>query len=276
MFEGLKDQLKEKILTTGLASVKQPVLLAKAVPPFKRASPNKRNIVFLGVALSLFVGIAFILIRQLSARRVHSLSQLKSLSSCLSFYEIKYKQLKKMSERSAETVIDQSFFSHTMGTGTLGCIIDLSQKTLNNSLPSEFFKTIANLLVADNSKIVCLHTIPSKQPFSANAQKNFSSDQDNLNVKEILEKNILFSNDKDGMMDAGEITKIRNKYSEYNKIICALGSGISDLTKFKFMEQCDFYILIGRSYQFNEYTFKKFSNTVWEKEKKCLGFFLID
>ena len=33
-----------------------------------------------------------------------------------------------MSERSDETVIGQSFFSHAMGTDKLGCIIDLSQK----------------------------------------------------------------------------------------------------------------------------------------------------
>ena len=42
IFEGLKDQLKEKILTAGLANVEQPVLLTKAVPPFKKASPNKK------------------------------------------------------------------------------------------------------------------------------------------------------------------------------------------------------------------------------------------
>ena len=78
------------------------------------------------------------------------------------------------------------------------------------------------------------------------------------------------------MIEAGEIKKIKKKYSDYDKIICAMGAEIGDLTKFKFIEQCDFYILIGRSFQFDEYTYKKFSNTVWEKEKKCLGFFLID
>ena len=78
------------------------------------------------------------------------------------------------------------------------------------------------------------------------------------------------------MISAGEVNKIKNKYSGYDKIICALGTEIGDLTKFKFVDQCDFYILIGRSFHFDEYTFKKFSNTIWEKEKKCLGFFLID
>ena len=48
-----------------------------------------------------------------------------------------------MGERSDETVIGQSFFSHTMGIGKLGCIIDLSQKRQNNSLASEFSKIIA-------------------------------------------------------------------------------------------------------------------------------------
>ena len=101
------------------------------------------------------------------------------------------------------------------------------------------------------------------------------SDHSNLNVQEISSENILSFNDEDGFLDAGEIKKIKNKYSEYEKIVCSLGSGITDLTKFKFIEQCDFYILIGRSCQFDESTYEKFSNTVWEKEK-CLGFFLID
>ena len=78
------------------------------------------------------------------------------------------------------------------------------------------------------------------------------------------------------MISGGEVKEIKNKYSDYDKIVCALGAEIGDLTKFKFIEQCDFYILIGRSFCFDEYTYKKFSNTVWEKEKKCLGFFLID
>jgi len=78
------------------------------------------------------------------------------------------------------------------------------------------------------------------------------------------------------MIAAGEVNKIKSKYSDYDKIICALGTKVGDLTKFKFIEQCDFYILIGRSFGFDEQTYRKFSNTVWEKEKKCLGFFLID
>ena len=95
-------------------------------------------------------------------------------------------------------------------------------------------------------------------------------------MPEVLGKNILLINDEDGLVSGGEIGKIKNKYSEHDKIVCALGAEIGDLTKYKFIEQCDFYILIGRSFQFNEFTFKKFSNTVLEKENKCLGFFLID
>ncbi len=276
IFEGLKDQLKETILTTGLASVKQPALLTKAVPPFRKASPNKKLIVVLGVIVSFFLGVAYILIRQKSLKSVHSLSQLQRISRVLSCYVIKYKQLKQMGAKSDENVIDQSFFSHAMGMDKFGCIIDLSQKRQNNSLASEFSKTIANLLAKSNSKIVCLDASTNKKTFSPNAHENFASDQNKLNVKEISGKNILSFNDEDGMIAAGEVNKIKSKYSEYDKIICALGAKIGDLTKFEFIEKCDFYILIGRSFGFDEQTYKKFSNTVWEKEKKCLGFFLID
>ena len=83
-------------------------------------------------------------------------------------------------------------------------------------------------------------------------------------------------NDEDGMISDGKITKIKDKYTDYDKIICALGGDVGDLTKFKFIEKCDYYILIGKASYFDEHTYKKFSNSVWEKEKKCVGFFLIN
>ena len=128
----------------------------------------------------------------------------------------------------------------------------------------------------NNLRIACLDASPSKKPFSASPQQNFVSAHGKLNVKGILDENVLSFNDEDGMITGGEINKIKSKYSEYDKIICTLGAEIGELTKFTFIEKCDFYILIGRSFSFDEYTYKKFSNTVWEKEKKCLGFFLID
>ena len=276
IFEGLKDQLKEKILTTGLASVDQPALLTKAVPPFDKASPNKKLIVGSGAILSMLLGVAFILLRQSSLKTVHSLSQLRRISRFLSCYLIKYKQLRHVGERSDQTVIGQSFFSHAMGMGKFGCIIDISQKRQNHLLASEFSKTIANLLSTDNPKIVCLDTAPIKKPFSNSAQENFVPNRSGQNFQEILSKSTSTIINEEDMISAGEVKEIKNKYSDYDKIICTLGAEIGDLTKFKFIEQCDFYILIGKSFHFDEYTYKRFSNTVWEKEKKCLGFFLID
>ena len=95
IFEELKNQLKERILSAGLDNVQQPVLLTKAVSPFEKHSPNKKSIVVIGVVSSIF-GIAFVLIRQSNVRTVFSLSQLRILTKFLSCYKIKYKQLKQM------------------------------------------------------------------------------------------------------------------------------------------------------------------------------------
>ena len=228
IFEGLKDQLKEKILTTGLANIEQPVLLTKAVPPFNIASPNRKLIVALGVVLSIFAGIVYILIRQFFLRRVHSLSQLQNLSRFLNCYGIKYKQLMEMGGRSDETVISQSFFSLTREMGKLGCIIDLSEKKLNNSMASKFSKTFASILATDGSKIVCLDTSLSNASLSgASLQKNYSSDRGDFNDQDSLRKNISIFNDENNMIVSGEIKKIKNKYSEYDNIICALGAQIA-------------------------------------------------
>ena len=47
-----------------------------------------------------------------------------------------------MGERSDKTVISQSFFSHAMEMGKLGCIIDLSQKGKTILLLQSFLKPL--------------------------------------------------------------------------------------------------------------------------------------
>ena len=276
IFEGLKDQLKEKIITTGLSNVEQPVLLTEAVPPFTQNSPNKKLIVAMGGLLSILVGMGYVLIRQLFVRRIYSLSQLKNINKFLSYYHIKYSQLKLTSERSDKTEIDQSFFSHAKQAGSLGCIIDLSQKTKNNSLALTFFKSIASFLVADGTKIVYLDDLQNNKAFSAKSEENFISDRKVLDAQSGLNKHIFILNDEDDIINLGNVNQVKTKYSEFDKIICALDKDVADRVKFKFIEQCDFYILIGKSFQFDEYTFKKFAHTNLEKENKCLGCFLID
>ena len=49
---------------------------------------------------------------------------------------------------------------------------------------------------------------------------------------------------------------------------------VGDLTKFNFIEQCDFYILIGRSFQFDEHkSLKSFLTVFWRKKKNVSDFF---
>ena len=95
-----------------------------------------------------------------------------------------------MGEKSDKTVISQSFFSRTMGKGKLGCIIDISQKRLKNSLASDFSKTVASLLATNNSKLVCLDPSPSTKPFSAGSQKNLASNSGISDVQGISNERI--------------------------------------------------------------------------------------
>ena len=170
IFEGLKDQLKDKILTAGLANVERPVLLTKAVPPIVKFSPNKKLIVALGVVVSLFVGIAYILIMQVSLRMVHSLSQLKKISRFLNCYRIKYSQLKPMAKDLMNH--DRSIiFSDALGVASLAALLIFTKKTEYFSC-LEFSKTILSLLT-NNSKVICLDSSPVKNP-SAVAHKNLN------------------------------------------------------------------------------------------------------
>ena len=78
------------------------------------------------------------------------------------------------------------------------------------------------------------------------------------------------------MIEAGEISKIKSKFGDFDTILCLLSNQVSDLIRFNFIEKSDFFVLIGLSAQFDEYKLEKFSNELWEREKKCAGFFLID
>ena len=82
--------------------------------------------------------------------------------------------------------------------------------------------------------------------------------------------------DEEPLSNVVDLLKIKKKYDEYDKVLITLDCDVGDLTKFRFMEQCDFYILIGRSNQIDEFKCRKFFSNMWERDKKCLGFFLID
>ena len=123
-----------------------------------------------------------------------------------------------MGETSDKTAISQSFFSHAMEMGKLGCVIDISQKGKSNSLASEFSKVVARLIATDNSKLVCLDPSPSTKPFSAGLQKNLMSDHSDLNVQEISSENISSFNDEDGFLGAGEIKKLKTNIQSMKKL----------------------------------------------------------
>ena len=182
----------------------------------------------------------------------------------------------QVSKNLNETVINQAVFSNCKEKGNFGCVIDLSRKKKNSSLSATFSRAVANLLAVDNKKIACLEIVPLKKSTSLNLHQKFLSNSNTHEGQGIVNGNVTIFKDENGLIGAGQVEEIKKNYSEFNKIICAMDSEVGDLTKFKFIEECDFYILIGRSSQFNEYNCKKFSNNVWEREKKCLGFFLID
>ena len=94
----------------------------------------------------------------------------------------------------------------------------------------------------------------NKKIFSAKSEENFIPDGKVLDSQSDLNEHIFILNDKDDLINSGKIKEIKTKYTECDKIICALGKDVADRLKFKFIEQCDFYILIGRSFQFDEYT----------------------
>ena len=72
-----------------------------------------------------------------------------------------------------------------------------------------------------------------------------------------------------GLINSGEISKVRDKYSKFDKIY-NLGSKIDDFTKFNLIN--DFYILIGQVGKFCESDFRQYSDNIWEKEKNALVF----
>ena len=278
IFEGLKDQLNRKILETGLENLDEPVLLTKAVPPFSSSSSSKKVIVLMAGVLFTVFGIIYVLVRQTFLKRVYTLGQLQKLSSLLPFFKIRLKDLNWKNKKPDETVLSQSVYSNTQETGALGCVIDISgNKGSDGSLASNFAASLGSLIAVDSKKVACLEPLQSKTQFLDPFQLVKTSQLGKSSTIDGATSNLTFMvADDEGLIDSGEISKIKKKYANYDKVLCALGAGIGDITKFNFIQRCDFYVLIGKSAQINERDFQKFSNKVWERGKKCLGFFLID
>ena len=213
IFEELKNQLKERILTAGLANVQQPVLLTKAVPPFNKHSPNKKSIIVFGIVLSIFFGIALVLIRHSYVRTVFSLSQLRILTKFLSCYKIKYKQLKQMGKHLIKLRLVNHFRLPWKWVNL--AVLLIFHKRKSNSLASEFSKVVARLIATDNSKLVCLDSSPNTKLFLLVHRKIYS-DLATLMSRNFSE-NISSFNDGDGFL-AAEIKKLKTNMQSMKKL----------------------------------------------------------
>ncbi len=274
-FESLKDQLNKKILTAGLDKIHEPLLLTTATAPLSQSSPNKKLVVLIGVLISLILGLLYSVVWQIYQKRIFSLGQVDRLSNELNSYQIKLKQLTRMKEIVSESAISKSVFSNAKNFEKLGCIVDLSKrKNRNKSLAKTFTEAFGNLLAVGGTKIVCLHnTIDKGLSFSKN-QLDASFQTKKFNSLE--SKGTLVLEEEEGLIETIDLSSIKKRYADFNKILCALDCDVVDPTKFNFIEKCDFYVLIGKSFEINEFMCNKFLNKAWEREKKCLGFFLVD
>ena len=273
VFEGLKAQLDKRILEAGLEKINQPVLLAEAVPPIFPSTPNKKLILVFGVLIFSTVGILYIFIRQSFLRKIYTISQIRRISRTLNAYQINLNHLKKENRKIDNPIFSQPFFGKLSTCGQVGCVIDISREKFSiNSVSTLVSVCLGNMLSEKSLNVICLNPALKTQapiPFSQIAKSS------NLNPT-LGESRPTILEDKNGFIESANFSGLKKEFSSFDKILCSLGSNVTSMKIFEMLDKCDFYVLIGKVAQIDEHTLKNFSNETLEREKKCLGLFLIN
>ena len=276
VFEGLKDQLNANILETEFSKLGKPTLLSEAVAPIVQSYPRKRLTVFIGMALFLNLGLIYVAIRHLTTKQVYNISQVKKLSRFIDCYKLDLKKMKKLNDNFGNILISQTVFSKLANAGKIGCVMDLSSnKTDKDEIPL-LFSTYIGKLFSKKKIGVIRRERNNFKALSPTEQKQSHVGNDTIGTgKNLNDYKVNIFDDENNWLQDGDLESIQKEYADFDKIFCALGSNISDMRKFEVIEKCDFYLLVGRRGIVTEHDIKKFSNEVLEKEKKCIGFFLI-
>lgn len=276
VFEGLKSQLNQKVLEEGISQLTSPVLLSKAVPPILPSAPNKKLILALVLTIFMFLATGYILLRQISMKKIYVVDQIKRMQKSYNVLVIKNRELKRSGSKSIEDVIDTSFLTVLKKAGQFGCIIDLSRSSHSNTLSAKLVSNSLSELFNKNNESVALINLKMDKfidPIFSKEQKD--SGQQSIsegilsdNLKQ-LNKDIAYP------IDIEELSKVQTECKIFDRVLLPLSCVIDDLTKLEMLDKCDFYIFIGKTAQCDELAIKRFSNKTWEREKKCLAFFLI-
>ncbi len=278
-FENTKAAFKDFTLQGGREMLSKNLIYSQAVPPIYPVSPNIRYILMLNLAFFTLCAAIFVFFRQILRPIVFDLNQ---LTGAYSFnHKMKFSKnislfpLKNSLSSSISSNMDLGFFNAFKSRGKIGCFIEVGEKTfmdkdLSVAVPVIFSK----LLSSSNSKTYCI-----AKKFEENSDKVAKQ---NFEINRGEEENkrrpdfVVTSEKEMNLIEGMELFPLSSGYEEFDRIFIAANKNLKFQAKFYLIENCDFFVLVGKAGYFGKKHLDQFITDQKLFNNKCLGFVLVD
>lgn len=280
--EAVKMSYENKILEEGAANAINENIYTKATPPTEPFSPNIRYIIFLNLALSLLIGAFVIVLRQISRRVVYHKSQIENILESKSVLNFKSaglipKSLNVFHKNDIKNGITLEFLTSLKDKGRLGCLIPINKKPFLRGYAKSYHLFEIIKCFFDNETKGAL--ITNGHVFESEFQPKISMGNKDAVLKNNLENSSVSQIDlidnADQDITACDFAVLDRKLEEYSEALFFLNYSLSEVVKFKFIEKCDYFVLIGNKGLFCADDVEKYKFFGKAHEKKLKHFILV-
>jgi len=233
---------------------------------------------YLSIAFVLyFLGVVLL---QLIRKDVFSVEQLRNYFPLGSVAEIsfgisRFGKLFGKSNFLNSKNLSLSFYSHLREQGKTGCIIDISNRSLmDSSISDDLTLFVGKLLAREDISLLCINN-RFDQPLdlrNENGENLYIRYNPELETEKRKGK-VSVKSEFNKFFNPENLPSKRLIDQNFDKVLVSVDNRQNELIKLNLIENCDFFLLIGRLGRFNV---SKIENYVQgTQSKKCVGFFLI-
>ncbi len=277
-FENSKAAFKDFTLQGGREILRTNLIYSRATAPIYPVSPNGRYIVMLNLALFLLFAAIILFFKQILRPVVFDLNQ---LSGSYRFNnKVKFSRnvfpntTKKPQLLPSTTFVDMGFFNAIKNKGKTGCFIEVGEKGfLDKDLSASVSLVFAKFLSNFRHKTICIGN-------------RFKEKSDQI-VKDSFELHSVKGNDKKNasvvtsekemdLIDGMQFFPLSSEYQEFDRVFIAANKSRKFQVKFHLIENCDFFVLVGKAGYFRKEHLDQFISDKKLFNDKCLGFVLVD
>ena len=269
----LEDQLVVKTLDADKNDLDEFRVYSTAIAPLYPFSPNKKFILVMSAIIFLIIGFIITIVVQSFRKTIFTINQIQTFESEKLFELSRKKDLNLYNYEFGfgmkSVPFSLGFISLINNLGKTACIIDISKNDKNEISDADKLSITLGSVLAERGVKTVVKTENYNRPVVVRSDKSSSTqlklDEGSKTENFLKVETTNFLSDK-GTLDGDK---------EFQKVLIALGSKVSDVEKFSLIDSVDFFILLGRTGRFSLDRVLKFTSQTPLMEKKCVGLFLI-